>query len=216
MREDVRLGLRYSQLLHARDVKRDGVRRHMNRRHDPKLGGGSEQDRADGDGLQHQSCRYRDRFEIIGKADDRNEQGRSENHDGEVRTQPIGTGQDGAGYHQRRRNHRDACSLRRWDMMGRPRIRLCKRVFQEQGPEGPGQARRQHRRGSGRQKRKPQFGNGHAIQRRRYSGTWIGAAPWAAFSAEKIHTSPPKAPTMNDTAPYSREILMPSFVISPA
>ncbi len=47
-------------------------------------------------------------------------------------------------------------------------------------------------------------------------GTPIAIAPLEAFSAEKTHTSPPNAPTMNETAPYNSEMLMPSFVISPA
>ena len=47
-------------------------------------------------------------------------------------------------------------------------------------------------------------------------GTSIGAAPCAAFSALKIHTSPPNAPTMKDTAPNSSETLTPSFAINPA
>src|SRR5882757_4608750 len=49
-----------------------------------------------------------------------------------------------------------------------------------------------------------------------YSGTLIGAEPCAAFSALRIHTSPPKAPTINDTAPYSSDTFTPSFGISPA
>src|SRR5450755_4422784 len=49
-----------------------------------------------------------------------------------------------------------------------------------------------------------------------YSGTSIVAEPCAAFSALKIQTSPPTAPTIKDTAPNSSETLMPSFVISPA
>ena len=49
-----------------------------------------------------------------------------------------------------------------------------------------------------------------------HSGTPIGADPLAAFSALKIHTSPPNAPTINDTAPNSSETLTPSLLISPA
>ena len=47
-------------------------------------------------------------------------------------------------------------------------------------------------------------------------GTSIGAAPLAAFSALKIHTSPPNAPTMKDTAPNSSETFTPSLVTNPA
>ena len=57
---------------------------------------------------------------------------------------------------------------------------------------------------------------GHSTQCGRYSGTSIGAAPCAAFSALKIHTSPPNAPTMKDTAPNSSETFTPSLAISPA
>ena len=49
-----------------------------------------------------------------------------------------------------------------------------------------------------------------------YLGTSMGAVPCAAFSALKIHTSPPKAPTRKYTAPNSSETLTPSLVISPA
>ena len=49
-----------------------------------------------------------------------------------------------------------------------------------------------------------------------YFGTSIGASPWAAFSGLKIHTSPPKMPTRNVTAPNSSDMLTPSLAISPA
>ena len=49
-----------------------------------------------------------------------------------------------------------------------------------------------------------------------YSGTSIGAAPWAAFSALKIQTRPPNAPTRKVTAPYNSEMFTPSLGNSPA
>ena len=40
--------------------------------------------------------------------------------------------------------------------------------------------------------------------------------PLAAFSALNIHTSPPNAPTMKDTAPNSSDTFTPSLASSPA
>ena len=49
-----------------------------------------------------------------------------------------------------------------------------------------------------------------------YSGTSIGAAPCARFSALKIHTRPPNAPMINDTQPNKSDTFTPSAVASPA
>src|SRR5258705_11629341 len=87
---------------------------------------------------------------------------------------------------------------------------------QKQWPDRPRQDSRKHGGCSDRQKRQEQIRRDHSARYGRYSGTSIGAEPCAAFSALKIQTSPPKAPTMNDTAPNSSEMLMPSFVIRPA
>src|SRR5258706_14564272 len=87
---------------------------------------------------------------------------------------------------------------------------------QKPGPDCPDHGGRNHGRSNEDENREEQLRNDHSIRCSRYSGTWIGTEPCAAFSALKIHTSPPNAPTMKDTAPNSREILMPSLVISPA
>src|SRR5258707_13486212 len=87
---------------------------------------------------------------------------------------------------------------------------------QKPGPDRPGHGGRNHGRSNDGENREEQLRNDHSIRCGRYSGTWIGAEPCAAFSALKIHTSPPNAPTANDTAPNSSETLTPSFVISPA
>src|SRR3979490_2885255 len=89
-------------------------------------------------------------------------------------------------------------------------------MLQQPGPDRPNQAGRQQRCGTDGANREGQSGNGHFTQCGRYSGTSIGAKPFAAFSALKIHTSPPNAPTINDTAPNSSEMFTPSFVINPA
>src|SRR6266702_2200993 len=83
-------------------------------------------------------------------------------------------------------------------------------------PQKPGPDRPAHGGSNDGENRQGQLRNDHSIQCGRYSGTWIGAEPCAAFSALKIHTSPPNAPTIKDTAPNSSETLMPSLVISPA
>src|SRR6202790_4338533 len=84
------------------------------------------------------------------------------------------------------------------------------------GPDRPRHGGRKHGCSNDGQNRKGKQRNDHSIQCGRYSGTWIGAEPCAAFSALKIHTSPPNAPTAKDTAPNSSETLTPSFGISPA
>src|SRR6478609_8554784 len=87
---------------------------------------------------------------------------------------------------------------------------------QKPGPDRPGRGGRKHGRSDDGENRQEQPGNDHSIQCGRYSGTRIGIEPCAAFSALKIHTSPPNAPTIKDTAPNSSEMLTPSLVISPA
>src|SRR6266702_3062464 len=87
---------------------------------------------------------------------------------------------------------------------------------QKPGPDRPGHGGRNRGRSNDGENREEQLRNDHSIRCSRYSGTWIGAEPCAAFSALKIHTSPPNAPTMKDTAPNSSETLTPSLVISPA
>src|SRR5882757_2552402 len=87
---------------------------------------------------------------------------------------------------------------------------------QQPGSDRPDDPGRKHRCGAGGENRQGQFGNGHPTQCRRYSGTSIGVEPCAAFSALRIQTSPPKAPTIKDTAPNSRETFTPSFATSPA
>ena len=50
-------------------------------RNDPEIVGRGEDDRADGQGLQQQSRQHRDGFDVVGEADDGDEQRRSENRD---------------------------------------------------------------------------------------------------------------------------------------
>src|SRR6476620_11443936 len=89
-------------------------------------------------------------------------------------------------------------------------------MAQKPGSDRPNYSGRQHGGGNDGEERQGRFGNGHSAQCGRYSGTWIGADPCAAFSALKIQTSPPNAPTRKDTAPNSSETLTPSLDISPA
>src|SRR5258707_15691701 len=87
---------------------------------------------------------------------------------------------------------------------------------QKPGPDRPGDGGRNHGRGNDGENRKEQLRNDHSIRCSRYSGTGIGAEPCTAFSALKIHTRPPNAPTRKDTAPNSSETLPPSLAIRPA
>ena len=109
------------------------------------------------------------------------------------------------GRDQRGRDHRDARALRRRNPMRRARIRLCQRDPQQQRPDRPCQDARQQRRRHGGGQRQQELRTGHSIRvescSEDYLGTSIGAVPCAAFSALKIQTSPPTAPTMKDTAP---------------
>src|SRR5438445_3907524 len=89
------------------------------------------------------------------------------------------------------------------------RVRPRQRVALEQGAAGPRDERRNQRSDRNGKQRRHHGEGGH-------SGTPSAAEPCAAFSALRIQTSPPNAPTMNKTAPNSSETLTPSFVISPA
>jgi hypothetical protein len=83
-----------------------------NERRNAQAAGTGEHDCSDGNGLQQKPRQDRNRFEVVGEAERRDEQGRTEQRDREVRSDVCDAGDRDACNDKRRRNHGNAGALR--------------------------------------------------------------------------------------------------------